>query len=166
MRAEWCRDLPDLRCLSQPGEAQAGVGIAHPEVPILVSVLDASVVWIFKRADANVVSVFGAGVRERAGVAGAADGSSGDEVRAAGSLFSRGGRMGPGPKVAGWTAPDELAEGAGAAGASVEPGARADLWGLSHELLLDDVSARVGQDRKSTRLNSSHGYISYAVFCL
>src|SRR2546422_5957611 len=24
----------------------------------------------------------------------------------------------------------------------------------------------VGQDRKSTRLNSSHGYISYAVFCL
>src|SRR2546429_7215743 len=26
--------------------------------------------------------------------------------------------------------------------------------------------ARSGQDRKSTRLNSSHGYISYAVFCL
>src|SRR2546429_4231104 len=26
-------------------------------------------------------------------------------------------------------------------------------------------SAR-GEDRKSTRLNSSHGYISYAVFCL
>src|SRR5687768_14829391 len=25
---------------------------------------------------------------------------------------------------------------------------------------------RGGQDRKSTRLNSSHGYISYAVFCL
>src|SRR6266436_7975062 len=25
---------------------------------------------------------------------------------------------------------------------------------------------RVGRDRKSTRLNSSHGYISYAVFCL
>src|SRR2546422_6236532 len=24
----------------------------------------------------------------------------------------------------------------------------------------------VGKDRKSTRLNSSHGYISYAVFCL
>src|SRR2546422_6090584 len=24
----------------------------------------------------------------------------------------------------------------------------------------------IGQDRKSTRLNSSHGYISYAVFCL
>src|SRR2546422_2480689 len=29
------------------------------------------------------------------------------------------------------------------------------------------VSTRPGlQDRKSTRLNSSHGYISYAVFCL
>src|SRR2546429_2850098 len=25
---------------------------------------------------------------------------------------------------------------------------------------------RKGRDRKSTRLNSSHGYISYAVFCL
>src|SRR2546422_381188 len=25
---------------------------------------------------------------------------------------------------------------------------------------------RCGEDRKSTRLNSSHGYISYAVFCL
>src|SRR2546422_11767361 len=28
-----------------------------------------------------------------------------------------------------------------------------------------DVRAH-GRDRKSTRLNSSHGYISYAVFCL
>src|SRR2546422_3965677 len=29
------------------------------------------------------------------------------------------------------------------------------------------VASRGGvQDRKSTRLNSSHGYISYAVFCL
>src|SRR2546422_4512518 len=27
-------------------------------------------------------------------------------------------------------------------------------------------SARRPRDRKSTRLNSSHGYISYAVFCL
>src|SRR5687768_17729549 len=27
------------------------------------------------------------------------------------------------------------------------------------------VPARAGTDRKSTRLNSSHGYISYAVFC-
>src|SRR2546422_1987898 len=28
------------------------------------------------------------------------------------------------------------------------------------------VAHRGGVDRKSTRLNSSHGYISYAVFCL
>src|SRR2546422_3724703 len=28
------------------------------------------------------------------------------------------------------------------------------------------VRRRAAQDRKSTRLNSSHGYISYAVFCL
>src|SRR3989449_8383183 len=29
----------------------------------------------------------------------------------------------------------------------------------------EEISVTV-QDRKSTRLNSSHGYISYAVFCL
>src|SRR2546422_7062261 len=28
------------------------------------------------------------------------------------------------------------------------------------------VRGAFGRDRKSTRLNSSHGYISYAVFCL
>src|SRR2546422_8569194 len=28
------------------------------------------------------------------------------------------------------------------------------------------ADAALGADRKSTRLNSSHGYISYAVFCL
>src|SRR5205809_4210863 len=28
------------------------------------------------------------------------------------------------------------------------------------------VDERLQRDRKSTRLNSSHGYISYAVFCL
>src|SRR2546422_8038716 len=33
----------------------------------------------------------------------------------------------------------------------------------AHELVLVRRPAR---DRKSTRLNSSHGYISYAVFCL
>src|SRR2546429_7073859 len=30
----------------------------------------------------------------------------------------------------------------------------------------DELDARDRVDRKSTRLNSSHGYISYAVFCL
>src|SRR2546422_4468880 len=32
--------------------------------------------------------------------------------------------------------------------------------------VLSGASRRPVQDRKSTRLNSSHGYISYAVFCL
>src|SRR2546422_7835836 len=36
---------------------------------------------------------------------------------------------------------------------------------LAHHSLLD-VQQGVMRDRKSTRLNSSHGYISYAVFCL
>src|SRR2546422_5950637 len=31
---------------------------------------------------------------------------------------------------------------------------------------LDFLETGVRKDRKSTRLNSSHGYISYAVFCL
>src|SRR5687768_18359400 len=43
------------------------------------------------------------------------------------------------------------------------PAARADREG-------QEVTARIfadaAVDRKSTRLNSSHGYISYAVFCL
>src|SRR5687768_17822196 len=30
----------------------------------------------------------------------------------------------------------------------------------------DQLLPRPREDRKSTRLNSSHGYISYAVFCL
>src|SRR2546422_7840490 len=34
------------------------------------------------------------------------------------------------------------------------------------QLGLREVPGRRGSDRKSTRLNSSHGYISYAVFCL
>src|SRR3712207_7463780 len=35
--------------------------------------------------------------------------------------------------------------------------------GLSDEEMIETVA---GQDRKSTRLNSSHANISYAVFCL
>src|SRR5687768_18135090 len=38
---------------------------------------------------------------------------------------------------------------------------------LRRNQLGDPVQRHVaGKDRKSTRLNSSHGYISYAVFCL
>src|SRR2546429_1064797 len=31
---------------------------------------------------------------------------------------------------------------------------------------ISEFVVRIDEDRKSTRLNSSHGYISYAVFCL
>src|SRR2546422_8610386 len=34
------------------------------------------------------------------------------------------------------------------------------------EKIEKEVMTRIRGDRKSTRLNSSHGYISYAVFCL
>src|SRR2546429_2549546 len=34
-----------------------------------------------------------------------------------------------------------------------------------HPVIYDEEGREI-QDRKSTRLNSSHGYISYAVFCL
>src|SRR3989449_9013267 len=36
----------------------------------------------------------------------------------------------------------------------------------AERLQLRDILLAVPRDRKSTRLNSSHGYISYAVFCL
>src|SRR5687768_17764962 len=37
---------------------------------------------------------------------------------------------------------------------------------LAFNDLYMDGTVVIGEDRKSTRLNSSHGYISYAVFCL
>src|SRR5687768_17859502 len=46
-------------------------------------------------------------------------------------------------------------------------GIRAALGaGLGARLIEPLERARLLEDRKSTRLNSSHGYISYAVFCL
>src|SRR2546429_4730138 len=42
-------------------------------------------------------------------------------------------------------------------------GAGKRIWGAGNSLWLP---ASLQLDRKSTRLNSSHGYISYAVFCL
>src|SRR5687768_17889845 len=38
--------------------------------------------------------------------------------------------------------------------------------GLIQDLVAEQVDEELREDRKSTRLNSSHGYISYAVFCL
>src|SRR3712207_7295701 len=51
------------------------------------------------------------------------------------------------------------------------PGVGGDCRVADHDLLLlgDHVlhcDAQIGEDRKSTRLNSSHANISYAVFCL
>src|SRR2546422_2635637 len=50
------------------------------------------------------------------------------------------------------------ARGRGATGGGPAPGSRRGAAGRS--------GGRMDRDRKSTRLNSSHGYISYAVFCL
>src|SRR2546422_4983409 len=44
-------------------------------------------------------------------------------------------------------------------------GVEAEQSGSAYPLRLVDFLCCLG-DRKSTRLNSSHGYISYAVFCL
>src|SRR5438445_4498983 len=44
--------------------------------------------------------------------------------------------------------------------------AEGDLVSLDLGLVLEGFWADVGVDRKSTRLNSSHANISYAVFCL
>src|SRR5438034_5682355 len=40
------------------------------------------------------------------------------------------------------------------------------LWGTERGPAADNMNPAVLQDRKSTRLNSSHTVISYAVFCL
>src|SRR5687768_17713982 len=45
-------------------------------------------------------------------------------------------------------------------------GQRAGSYARSQDLGSTFLRGAAGQDRKSTRLNSSHGYISYAVFCL
>src|SRR2546422_4387002 len=37
---------------------------------------------------------------------------------------------------------------------------------LARPFFASTAARRTRRDRKSTRLNSSHGYISYAVFCL
>src|SRR2546422_3759261 len=41
-----------------------------------------------------------------------------------------------------------------------------DLISLDGRFGLKELAFSTPPDRKSTRLNSSHGYISYAVFCL
>src|SRR2546422_3457912 len=56
-----------------------------------------------------------------------------------------------------------------ASAAVVKPAASQPMEDGKETTLAPGVVQRVygqGPDRKSTRLNSSHGYISYAVFCL
>src|SRR2546422_3126090 len=52
-----------------------------------------------------------------------------------------------------------------AASATATAGAGAGVGGGGAAAFVVSCAAS-GRDRKSTRLNSSHGYISYAVFCL
>src|SRR5690606_41337972 len=44
--------------------------------------------------------------------------------------------------------------------------AKVSRWAVALGGVPESVNGREGQDRKSTRLNSSHVKISYAVFCL
>src|SRR2546422_7215261 len=62
------------------------------------------------------------------------------------------------PTLAEWRRPARHG-GPGAQGAGLQPTARVASPRYA-------APADQGADRKSTRLNSSHGYISYAVFCL
>src|SRR3712207_7412035 len=58
------------------------------------------------------------------------------------------------------------AEGQGQVQVPALAGARASLVGVADIPGIVPGRVRVDQDRKSTRLNSSHANISYAVFCL
>src|SRR3712207_9267746 len=60
--------------------------------------------------------------------------------------------------------PDERRPGRGAAAAVVRH--RAVRCGVHRRSAVGDAGAAGRADRKSTRLNSSHANISYAVFCL
>src|SRR5687768_18220874 len=66
---------------------------------------------------------------------------------------------------------DELARKEKARELIHELGVTTDRAAVVSEKLLESISYTstpqgINSDRKSTRLNSSHGYISYAVFCL
>src|SRR3712207_7447477 len=62
---------------------------------------------------------------------------------------------------------DHQHPGQGKAALAVGPAHRADGdGGEEHQLRRDEHVVVAVEDRKSTRLNSSHANISYAVFCL
>src|SRR2546422_2467416 len=54
----------------------------------------------------------------------------------------------------------------GCKGVTVYRDASREMQVLSTGATAKKVKEQAAGDRKSTRLNSSHGYISYAVFCL
>src|SRR5438105_6928430 len=53
----------------------------------------------------------------------------------------------------------------GRGGTKDEPPVSSDYWDQLSDTA-QHLAHQAGQDRKSTRLNSSHEWISYAVFCL
>src|SRR2546422_2720129 len=66
-----------------------------------------------------------------------------------------------------WVASPQISpDGRQAAYVLVTVNAKHDGYETSLWLVNTDGASPPRRDRKSTRLNSSHGYISYAVFCL
>jgi hypothetical protein len=80
--------LPKLRSVPQPGDKETGPGFATAQVPFSLPLLDPSAVRFHERAPSNLVSLPGANLPERAGMAGAADGGGRLEVAAPRQLFS------------------------------------------------------------------------------
>src|SRR2546429_7367723 len=72
------------------------------------------------------------------------------------TLFRSFGGFGQGVEVEAVRRPSQPGERTGAGFAAASP----DYFSTMQ------IGLVKGRDRKSTRLNSSHGYISYAVFCL
>src|SRR2546429_4528184 len=60
----------------------------------------------------------------------------------------------------------ELCHGSAERGAGLGREARRRARRVAQGLSDEEIAVLARVDRKSTRLNSSHGYISYAVFCL
>src|SRR5205085_12630195 len=84
------------------------------------------------------------------------------------TLFRSGGRGDPGPaqRPPGPAGEGGGREGGGAGAAAAGLLRRPQPHGGGVVQGQESSQVRQGQDRKSTRLNSSHSQISYAVFCL
>src|SRR5712692_8094856 len=97
----------ELRYLPQPRGEEVEAGQAAPPVPVLVPLPDPSRVRVHERPDSNVVS--GSDLRERTGMAVAADGPGRFGVRAAGQLFSLACQLRARARVARWATGGQLA---------------------------------------------------------